>query len=68
MKLKNPRTCHGCKAFISGKCEIGYKIKSEWNSKYAIEVNHRLVEPCMKPKTNMELINTGRYGLNRYKQ
>lgn len=50
------KTCNGCKALISNRCELGYKIKSH---SIKTSVGYDLIrcepeEECPKPLTNSD--------------
>lgn len=61
MKLKNPRTCNGCKAMFRGwcghpdECTLGYDLEYRKGA-FGFSVGYP-GEPCPKPKTNMELVD-----------
>lgn len=61
MKLKNPRTCNGCKAMFRGwcgdldQCILGYDLEQR-KGPYGISIGYP-GEPCPKPKTNMEMVD-----------
>jgi hypothetical protein len=51
MKLKKIRTCNGCKAYISDKCELRFKTKLV-DRKFGVYFGMVPLEKCFKPLTN----------------
>lgn len=55
MKLKTPKKCGGCKAFMYGHCELYFKMKTIFIMD--APVNGVPQEPCFKPTTAKQLID-----------
>jgi hypothetical protein len=57
MKISQKKNCNDCKALEFNRCILGYKITREWICEPLLS-RYRPNEPCPKPKTNKELIES----------
>lgn len=58
MKISQKKKCEGCNAFnwaTDSKCEIGFPIEYDYDSKFGMPFNYRPKQVCPKPRTYDQL-------------